>query len=192
VLLLFLRQVPGLRAVSKRKKKSGPNAPTRRRPLPIDRIATQRARRKAALKHNPDGNQPQQADLAPAPGSIAVGDQSGNIQPDDNLEWDDQGSPLPDAADDLYDRPAVAWHEEREEEEEANHRHRGEEQEQARIRNNWNPSPVVPQPIPGVTLTLGTSHAPPLSRQPLEMANVVVSPRASHGLILIVTRTIRN
>jgi hypothetical protein len=180
VLLLFLRQVPGLRAISKRKKKSGLNAPTRRRPPPIDRIATQRARRKAALKHNPDGNQPQQADLAPAPGPIPVGDKSGNIQLNDNLERDDQGSPLPDAADDFY------------EEEEANHHHRGEEQEQARIRNNWNPSPVVPQPIPGVTLTLGTSHAPPLSRQPLEMANVVVSPRASHGLILIVTRTIRN
>lgn len=79
MILLFLRQVPGLRAVSKRKKKSTPNAPTRTRPPPIDRIAAQRARREAAHKHNLDG---QQADFAPAQGR--------NIQPDDDNLCDDQ------------------------------------------------------------------------------------------------------
>ena len=166
---LFLRQVPGLRAISKGKKKSAPNAPTRTRPPPIDRIAAQRARRsEAARQHNPEGNQ---AD----PGPISIGNQGRSIQPDDNLEREDQGSlpPPPDVADDFYydtGRAEESSHEERdeeeeeEEEEEGNRRYQVEEQKWAtrRIEKNWNPSQL--EPIPGA------------------MANIVVSPQTSLGL----------
>ena len=134
MILLFLRQVPGLRAVSKRKKKSTPNAPTRTRPPPIERIAAQRARREAARKHNPDGNHPQQADLSPAQGRNSL-----------EHHIDDQGSPTRDAADYYTDLEA----------EESRNEEREEEEEQV-------------------------------------MADVAVSPGASPGLILTVTRTIRS
>jgi hypothetical protein len=120
VILLFLRQVSGLRAASKRKKKSIPNAPTRTRPPPIDRIAAQRARREAARKHSPGGNHPQQADLSPAQGRNSL-----------ERDIDDQGSPTRDAADYYMDLDTEeSGNEEREEEEEANLRHQGKEQEQ--------------------------------------------------------------
>ncbi len=155
----FLRQVPGLRAVSKRKKKSAPNAPTHTRPPPIDRIAAQRAQR----RHNRDSSQPQQVNLASAP--IVMGDQGGNIpdediQPDNNLE----DLPIPNAED-------VEEEEEEEEEEEASHRYQGEEQERARV-DEREKRQNVPRPIPRVTLTLKSNPARP---QPLATANNIVS-----------------
>ena len=153
----FLRQVPGLRAVSKRKKKSAPNAPTHTRPPPIDRIAAQRTQR----RHNRDGSQPQQANLASAP--IVMGDKGGNIpeediQPDNNLE----DLPIPNAED---------VEEEEEEEEEASRRYQGEEQERARV-DEREKRQNVPRPIPRVTLTLKSNPARP---QPLATANNIVS-----------------
>ncbi len=166
----FLRQVPGLRAVSKRKKKSAPNAPTHTRPPPIDRIAAQRAQR----RHNRDGSQPQQANLASAP--IVMGDQGGNIpdediQPDNNLE----DLPIPNAED-------------VEEEEEASRRYQGEEQERARV-DEREKRQNVPRPIPRVTLTLKSNPARP---QPLATANNIVSHRVSLLLVLIVSGITRN
>lgn len=192
VVTLFLRQVPGLRAVSKRKKKSAPNAPTHTRPPPIDRIAAQRAQ----CRRNRDRNQPQQADLedlAPAP--VAMGGQGGNIpdsdgediQPDNNLE----GLPIPNGEDDLGDEEEPVANsrrhqnlppnidsdverlepEEREEEEEASRRYQGEEQERERIAEREK-CQNLPRSIPRVTLTLKPNPALP---QPLATANNIVS-----------------
>lgn len=51
--VMGLRQVPGLRMISGRKKKKGPlNVPKPARPPPMERIATQRAQRRA-LQNGP-------------------------------------------------------------------------------------------------------------------------------------------
>ncbi len=93
MILLFLRQIPGLCVVSKQKKKSAPNAPTRTRPPPIERIAAQRAQRRS----NPE----QQADPDLAPASNISQADGENIQPlpDDDLEDKDQDPFLPNAND---------------------------------------------------------------------------------------------